>query len=401
MGRVKQLMMEMEEHDYTGFSKGEKYVCTHHFDDKYLNQYIQENSEDGICSYCHRKGRVIDMSALADHIGMRISIFFNDVDSEGLPLASSYYDDDKEKIPGIKRVGCFAVPEKTEVYEDTSEMMEDLGLHTECEELNEDMDHLFEDNMWIKKDPFELWWNEEKERQWNEFSENVKHLRRYTFWTALHDDAGYKEDILTDLNDSICNSKEIFASLPVGTLIYRTRSLDYKLDDKFGFKDITSAPVASAGQCRMSPAGVSMFYGAFDKETAIEESIKSKDEICLVVGEFSTIKELNVVDLMKLPHNMSIWMDNWQGYSFLKAFHKDITQPLHADGKEEIEYVPSQIFTEYLRWMFKDKSGKNIDGLIYQSCKTKKANIVLFCDNENSKKWIELVKHYPEKRHDK
>lgn len=52
------------------------------------------------------------MSALADHIGMRISIFFNDVDSEGLPLASSYYDDDKEEIPGIKRVGCFAVPEK-------------------------------------------------------------------------------------------------------------------------------------------------------------------------------------------------------------------------------------------------------------------------------------------------
>ena len=48
MGRVKQLMMEMEEHDYTGFSKGEKYVCTHHFDDKYLNQYIQENSEDGM-----------------------------------------------------------------------------------------------------------------------------------------------------------------------------------------------------------------------------------------------------------------------------------------------------------------------------------------------------------------
>lgn len=55
MGRVKQLMMEMEEHDYTGFYKGEKCVCTHHFDDKYLNQYIQENSEDGICSYCHKK----------------------------------------------------------------------------------------------------------------------------------------------------------------------------------------------------------------------------------------------------------------------------------------------------------------------------------------------------------
>lgn len=78
----------------SNFNELLKYVCTHHFDDKYLNQYIQENSEDGICSYCHRKGRVIDMSALADHIVTTISIFFNDIDSEGLPLASSYYDDE-------------------------------------------------------------------------------------------------------------------------------------------------------------------------------------------------------------------------------------------------------------------------------------------------------------------
>lgn len=59
----------------SNFNELLKYVCTHHFDDKYLNQYIQENSEDGICSYCHRKGRVIDMSALADHIVTTISIF--------------------------------------------------------------------------------------------------------------------------------------------------------------------------------------------------------------------------------------------------------------------------------------------------------------------------------------
>lgn len=400
MGKVKELMMEMEEHDYSGFPEGEKYVCTHHFEDKYLNRFIQKYGEKGECSYCHRKGCVIDMNNLADHIGMTISVYFNDVDSECLPLASSYYDDDNEEIPGVKRIGCFAVPAKADVYEDTSEMMDDLGLHTECEELNEDIDHLFEDNMWIKKEPFELWWNEEKVLQWKKFSKEVKHLRRYTFLADSHD----KEDdsnILTDLNNVLHNAKEIIRTLSVGTCIYRTRSLNHELDKDFGFKDITSAPNSCAGQCRMSPAGVSMFYGAFDKETAIEESIKSKDEKCLVVGEFSTIREMNVVDLTKLPNNISIWMENWQGYAFLKAFHKDITQPLHADGKEEVEYVPSQIFTEYLRWMFQDKSGKNIDGLIYQSCKTNKANIVLFCDNERNKKWIELVKHYPVKRHDK
>lgn len=30
----------MDEYDYIGFFEGEKYVCTHHFEDRYLNQYI-------------------------------------------------------------------------------------------------------------------------------------------------------------------------------------------------------------------------------------------------------------------------------------------------------------------------------------------------------------------------
>lgn len=165
MGRVKALMMEMEEHGYDLFERGEKYVCSHHFEDKYLNGYIKKYGETGVCSYCGHKETVIDMRDLADHIGMTISVYFNDVDSECLPLASTYFDDEKEQIPGIKRAGCFAVPENAEIYEDTSEMMEDLGLHTDCDSLNDDIDHLFEENMWIKKNPFELWWNEEMELQ--------------------------------------------------------------------------------------------------------------------------------------------------------------------------------------------------------------------------------------------
>ena len=42
MGRVKALMMEMEEHGYDLFERGEKYVCSHHFEDKYLNGYIKK-----------------------------------------------------------------------------------------------------------------------------------------------------------------------------------------------------------------------------------------------------------------------------------------------------------------------------------------------------------------------
>lgn len=154
MGRVKELLMEMQEHGYEFLTSGEKFVCSNHFKDKYLNQYIENHGEAGVCSYCGHKDTVIDMSDLANHIAMTISIYFNDIDSECLPLASSYYDDQEEDIPGIKRVGCYAVPENADVYEDTFEIMEDLGLHTDSDSLNDDIDHLFEDNTWIKKKSF-------------------------------------------------------------------------------------------------------------------------------------------------------------------------------------------------------------------------------------------------------
>lgn len=233
------------------------------------------------------------------------------------------------------------------------------------------------------------------ELQWKRFAEMVKHSRRFTF-LAMPKVSG-SENILEELNEVILHTDGVLHQIPIGTILYRTRSLDKALDNSFGFKDITSAPNASAGQCRMSPAGVSMFYGAFDKETAISESIKSTVEKVLVIGEFKTIRELTVVDLTVLPTDVSIWMDKWEGIAFLKSFHKDITQPLLKEAKEAIEYIPSQIFTEYLRWMFTDKQGRHVDGLVYKSCKTKKANVVLFCNNEESREWVKLDRFSGEK----
>ena len=343
MGRVKDLLMEMQDHGYEFLTSGEKYVCSHHFEDKYLNQYIEKKGETGVCSYCGCKETVIDMRSLADHIAMTISIYFNDIDSECLPLASSYFDDTDEQIPGIKRIGCYAVPENADIYEDTFEIMEDLGLHTDCDSLNAEIDHLFEDNTWIKKDPFELWWNQKKELQWQRFSNMVKHSRRFTF-LAMSRVVG-NDNILEDLGGILRNMDGILHTIPIGTTLYRTRSLEKELDDSFGFNDITSTPDIYAGQCRMSPAGVSMFYGAFDMETAVDESIKTANEKALVIGEFKTIRELTVVDLLALPTEVSIWMDKWEAVSFLKSF----TRPLLNNAKEAIEYIPSQIFTEYLR----------------------------------------------------
>ena len=55
MGRVKAFMMEMEEHGYDFLGKGEKNVCTHHFEDKYLNGYIKKHGE-----FTDKNGRHVD-----------------------------------------------------------------------------------------------------------------------------------------------------------------------------------------------------------------------------------------------------------------------------------------------------------------------------------------------------
>jgi hypothetical protein len=42
--------------------------------------------------------------------------------------------------------------------------------------------------------------------------------------------------------------------------------------------------------------------------------------------------------------------------------------------------------------MFKTEAGENVDGLIYGSAKVKdEKNVVLFCNNEQSKSYVGLV----------
>ena len=62
----------------------------------------------------------------------------------------------------------------------------------------------------------------------------------------------------------------------------------------------------------------------------------------------------------------------------------EITKPI--DKNPGIEYVPTQIFTEYIRFM----NNYHIDGIIYRSSLTGGRNVVLFYDNETSADILQL-----------
>lgn len=143
----------------------------------------------------------------------------------------------------------------------------------------------------------------------------------------------------------------------------------------------------------MNPKGISMFYGSFDENTPIREiyNYLVNKNTKIYLGEFATTKELYVIDLCSVPVP-DFWMgenDDWQKYAFLRDFHNEISKPVNPKD-EDLDYIPTQVFSEYLRYIQKTDDGKAYDGIIYKSSLTGNKNLVLFYDNLTSAGILEL-----------
>ena len=124
MGRVKEMMMEREEGLMHSFDE-DKNVCAEHFEDPYLQTYINDNGHPGKCSYCgKRKGKVLSMEQFTDFVKSKLSQRLCPLDDANLPLVNSYYDDKDEEIPGFSRAGCYIIPNSAEKYESVQDLME-------------------------------------------------------------------------------------------------------------------------------------------------------------------------------------------------------------------------------------------------------------------------------------
>ncbi|AQA04016.1 hypothetical protein BVC93_18070 [Mycobacterium sp. MS1601] len=94
--------------------------------------------------------------------------------------------------------------------------------------------------------------------------------------------------------------------------------------------DLGSPPASRAAANRMSPAGISIFDAA------------SRLQYC--------------------------------GLRFLQQFVSDVTLPVELDGREHIDYVATQVFTEYVRYAFPT----HVDGLMFPSTQGGGNNVVVF-----------------------
>ncbi|HMU46131.1 MAG TPA: HEPN-associated N-terminal domain-containing protein [Chitinophagaceae bacterium] len=385
MGFLKQ--QEIGRHDRGLAHPRDTKVCSHHIRDYAINRYIKTNGQRDKCSYCNKSRIVMELEDLAEFMSESISLFYSDAanwmfyqSSEGGYLGASTFSMDEI-------------------------LFEEFELDIDTYQLQDDLGSAFDQGIvWCERDPYELREDQGLTYEWDNFKETVKHSSRFLFKKPVkkiwdHYAKG-PFDILEDVSRRI-NDLNLFYTVKAGTSIYRSRQ-HTKTESVGLLKDIVSPPTENAIQSnRMSPAGISMFYGAFDKETAERETIDDKSRIKgkdqLSTGLLQNKNELVLIDLCNIPDVPSIFdSERNQFYyttRFLKQFVVDLSKDIERDDREHIEYVPTQIVTEYLRYAFEPKSKRQVDGIIYPSSKNKGGKTcVLFFDHKDSLKKMQLIR---------
>lgn len=402
MGYWKERQIEQEEKWAKGYLAPKskyKFICASHFKNEYLQRHIKAHSYQGTCSYCGNHTAVMDMADFIEYIGERITSFLGPIDNEGMYLASSFLDkEDREKgIPGWIERGLYIAPVNAEYYEDVDEMMGDYDLITDNQYINDEIASSFNVNQWIRKDPTSALMKDELIQSWRNFSHLVKTKMRYTFFRIEDYYAGsdfipdYGTDIIAEISKMV---RLLEDTIDIDTRLYRGRPEDNQAPFTT-FASLTAPPVVAAKENRMSPYGISMFYGSFDSVTPIQEIKNYLDDKSkqIFMGEFNITKQLKVINLCNIP-TPDFWMENeddWQRYAFLHNFHKEIAKPI-GKNDPKLEYIPSQVFCEYLRFIQEAKDGSSYDGIIYSSALTGEKNVVLFYDNKTSADILCLVK---------
>jgi len=140
----------------------------------------------------------------------------------------------------------------------------------------------------------------------------------------------------------------------------------------------------------MSPAGISMFYGSFEIETAISETYETEKKVSkeLVCATFNPVRALYVIDLSEKVEIPSLFDEIKREdrflLKFLKDFISDFSKPIERIDRAHVDYVPTQVVTEYIRHIFPHtRFGSEIDGIVYPSSKDKALKcVVIFASSE-------------------
>lgn len=371
MGRLKHMMEQGYDSDIS------KSICPDCINEDGISAFIVKNSTTVLssCSYCQNTNiKTCKMDLVISYI-------------HGCLVKE--WSDPAEELPYESAEGGY----QGNVI-DTHDLLYHVGINTAEDSIIEDIAGAIHQSYWTKSDYFSLQPDQTLSHGWKSFCLIVLSKSRYFFLNthnASYNPRQYDEMnpvMILDSVASIIQNLKMIKVIPVTTEIKRVRIVnDYQ--EATTATDLGSPPLDFCNMAnRMSPAGIPMFYGAFDLDTSIKETFEPEPNLTkkAVAGNFYPCRDLNVIDLSQKFKIPTIF-DQKQNYRFEKRFLydfiKDFTKPIERADRAHIDYVPTQIVTEYFRHILSKNTAIKIDGVIYPSSKNQNHNaIVIFAEND-------------------
>jgi len=345
----------------------------------YFKDHIRRHASIYACTYCGRRSRKRAIAVPIDEI----------IDRVREAVHAEYNDAADEPVPYESAEGGYQLRTMS-----TYELMDEIGFYAGNDVLQDEIMDALPDYAWIRRAPLSLSKDEALISGWEEFSRIVKHRVRYLLFPSeersLFSDA-VAPPVMLDALGSQINDLDLINTVPAGIALYRVRlhppGTSYTTIGELGPPPIDATRYSN----RMSPAGVSMFYAALDPKTALAETLvrRKRRPTLVTTAQFETTEPIRVLDLVNLASIPDFFADEeerWKraGLIFLHDFRADFTRPVPKDGREHVEYVPTQVVTEFLRYKFRDAADRPLQGVVYPSARRKRGiACVLFFSHED------------------
>jgi len=354
------------------------YVCEGCIVDEALQELVRENVVSRTCDFC----KITSEAIFACELDIVIQRMRECIDYE-------YTAPENELGWGGKDHGYIG-----NVLEGADALFAAIGLGIVNDELRILLERYFE-GWYCTRDHYGSSESEVFKFAWSRFKDVVQHQRRYTFWecedTGEFNEPGYDISVNSLMRIIVEHVEDLglVVELPQGSEMWRVRVFDQGQSSKDPNR-YTSPPVDKANQPnRMSPAGVPMFYTAEDFQTGYAETVEP-DKMAgkeATGAKFVTLVPLNVLDLFDIQRPSSFFVEfdrtTRQAIDFLAAFADDLSRPIERDDRQHIEYVPTQVFTEYVRFKMLTPSGMPLHGIKYKSSRNGRACYVLFAEQSD------------------
>ena len=349
------------------FADVQETICMSHIADASLSAMLRSEMTEGSCSYCARletearDAFAVPMGAVATQVWE----VMNWLHQECTPM-------DAWNIPA---------------YE-TSWVVNHCTPDTFAPEVERDVRATL-----LKAMPFPEMWEPARayydyQLSWKTFTETVKYGSRFIFTSGLPTRPGAENEPPTTLARFLEGllayvQDDMILTVPKGTKVYRgrmtedVRQLREKVEANLA-EELGPAPNGRAAAGRLNAQGVGLFYAADDLKTAVAEIALHSLHANALVGAFETQRPLIVLDFTRKPRNPSPHVEEERQRFLFARFMDDflefLTRPVILDGRERIDYTPTQIIAEYLRWV----PDLHIDGIAWPSHLTSGKNIAYF-----------------------